>query len=136
MDRIAAHILKPRRYVTDAIALANTDADTKSMLAAGEVTTGAVLHAVKENNGNHKAAAEDLRKKVEAKKPAQTTMAPKAKPEPVTRPKAQSATEKIAKSGGQLLDLADAMCRLILDPHVELGDLEVAAKAYKKARGL
>ena len=39
-------------------------------------------------------------------------------------------------SGGQLLDLADTMCRLILDPHVELGDLEVAAKAYKKARGL
>lgn len=136
VDRIAAHILKPRRYVTDAIALANTDSDTKSMLAAGEVTPGAVLHAVKESNGDQKAASESLKKKVEAKRPPQATMAPKAKPEPVTRPKAQSATEKIAQNGGKLLDLADAMCRLILDPHIEMAELELAAEAYKEARGL
>ena len=137
VDRIAAHICKPRRYVTDAIALANTDLETKAMLAAGEVTTGAVLHAVRENNGDHKAASADLRKRVEAKKPAQSAIeSPKAKPAPVTRPKAPSAAEKIAKSGGKLLDLADAMCRLILDPHVEMAELELAAKAYKQARGL
>ncbi len=136
VDRIAAHACKPRRYVTDAIALANTDSDTKSMLAAGEVTPGAVLHAVKESNGDQKAASESLKKKVEAKRPPQATMAPKAKPEPVTRPKAQSATEKIAHNGRKLLDLADAMCRLILDPHVEMAELELAAEAYKQARGL
>jgi len=137
VERIAAHIGKPKRYVTDAIALAGVDQEAKEMLSAGEVTPGAVLHAVKENNGNHKQAAAALRKAVEAKKPAQASLdTPKAKPEPVTRPKAPSATEQIAKSSGKLLDLADTMCRLILDPHVEMGELELAAEAYKEARGL
>jgi ParB/RepB/Spo0J family partition protein len=35
-----------------------------------------------------------------------------------------------------VLDLADAMYRLILDPNVDLEELELAAKAYGKARGL
>ena len=40
--------MKPRRYVTEAIALSQVDTEAKQMMAAGEVTAGAVLHAVKE----------------------------------------------------------------------------------------
>ena len=145
IDRIAAHICKTKRYVTEAIALSNVSVEAKAMLAAGTVTPGAVLHAVKENGPE--AAATVLKGQVEEsfrrapEPPAQaalpnTPAKPAPKPKPVARPKAPSAKEQIAKKAPNLLELADAMYRLILDPNIELAELELAAKAYGKARGL
>lgn len=135
VDRIAAHACKSRRYVSEAIALSNVSADSKAMLAAGEVTPGAVLNAVKDHRGDQQAAASDLKQRVEEKCPAQKTLTGKSKPKPVTRPKKQSASEKIVKGSGKLLDLADAMCRLILDTKIGRDELKLAAEAYKEARG-
>ena len=140
VDRIAAHAMKPRRYVTEAIALSQVDTEAKQMMAAGEVTAGAVLHAVKEKNGNQAAAVAELKEKVKAKEPRQAMISgtPRPKPEPVTRPKAPSAKDAIAKAAPSLLELADAMCRLFFDQTIPDWKQEVteAAKAYKNARGL
>ena len=38
--------------------------------------------------------------------------------------------------GEPTLDLADAVCRLVLDDKVSIDEVILAAKAYKKARGL
>jgi len=134
VDRIAAHICKPRRYVSEAIALSNVSVDAKAMLAAGEVTPGAVLHAIKDHQGAQQAAASDLKKRVEAKRPAQKMLTGKTKPVPVARPKKPSANALITGRAKTLLDLADAMCRLILDPKISRDELKLAAEAYREAR--
>jgi ParB-like chromosome segregation protein Spo0J len=134
VDRIAAHICKPRRYVSEAIALSNVSVDAKAMLAAGEVTPGAVLHAIKDHQGDQQAAASDLKKRVEAKRPAQKMLTGKTKPVPVARPKKPSANALITGRAKTLLDLADAMCRLILDPKISRDELKLAAEAYREAR--
>jgi ParB-like chromosome segregation protein Spo0J len=113
IDKIAASICKSKRYVTDAIALSNVSLDAKAMLSAGEVTTGAVLHAVKEVG--LKAAAESLHEAVAAQpQPAQTTI-PGTKPakvKPVSRPKAASKKEvkikTVLKAVKLLLDDVEA----------------------------
>ena len=138
VEEIAARVCKPVRYVTEAIALSNVSLEAKAMLSAGQVTPGAVLHAIKEHGPD--AAAEELKAQIEAQpqpsQPAQAsipgTIKP-VKPKPITRPKAESKTDLKNRT---FLELADALCRLVLDPSVELNDLELAAKAYKKARGI
>jgi len=146
IEAIAAHACKSKRYVTEAIELARTitkSTAVKEMLNEGEVTPSAVLHAIKERDGDADAAAETLREAVAAQprpaEPPQTSIAgtaKAAKPRPVTRPKAPSAKEKEVQNGSKLLTLADAMYRLILDLNVDMSELELAAKAYGKARGL
>jgi hypothetical protein len=145
IDDIAARVCKPKRYVTEAIALSNTPIEAKEMLAAGTVTPGAVLHAVAGKDGDSLPA---LKKRVEAapkpQEPAKATLpgtpAPQPKPVPVARPKKASVKEQIIKSmeakpGKSVLELADAMYRLIMDEQ-PWNELELAAKAYGKARGL
>ena len=89
--QIAAHICKSLRYVTDAIALSNVSIEAKTMLSAGQVTPGAVLHAVKEHGPDK--AAEALQEAVAAQPdPPQATIpgTKPAKKKPVARPKAES----------------------------------------------
>lgn len=140
VEDIAARVCKPKRYVSDAIALANTSVDAKAMLAAGTVTPGAVLHAVREHGDD---AVDVLKGAVAAQEPAsepQPTLpgaSPKpSKPKPVARPKKPSKKEQIAKSAPSLLELADAMYRAWAEDFADVGDMPDAAKAYRKARGL
>jgi ParB-like chromosome segregation protein Spo0J len=98
-DKIAASICKSKRYVTDAIALSNVSLDAKAMLSAGEVTTGAVLHAVKEVGPE--AASESLHEAVAAQpQPSQATIPGRkpAKVKPVSRPKAASKKDQNIKT--------------------------------------
>lgn len=91
VEWVAASICKSKRYVTDAIALSNVSLDAKAMLSAGEVTPGAVLHAVREVGPE--AAAESLHEAVASQpRPSQASI-PGTKPakvKPVSRPKAES----------------------------------------------
>ena len=99
IDKIAASICKSKRYVTDAISLSNVSLDAKAMLSAGEVTPGAVLHAVKEVGPE--AAVESLHEAVAAQpQPAQTNI-PGTKPakvKPLSRPKAASKKDQNIKT--------------------------------------
>ena len=81
---------------------------------------------------------ETVASRPKAKESAQTSFpGPKAKaPKPVARPKKPSAKEEIAKAAPKLLDLADAMARLILDENVMLEEPQRVAREYIKARGL
>lgn len=99
IDKIAASICKSKRYVTDAIALSNVSLDAKAMLSAGEVTKGAVLHAVKEVGPE--AAAESLHKAVAAQPPPSQDTIPGTKPakvKPISRPKASSKKDVAIKT--------------------------------------
>ena len=138
---IAARVCKPVRYVTEAIALSNVPLEAKELLTAGTATAGAVLHAVKGKDGDSLPA---LKKRVEEapkpQPPAQTSLpgstAKAPKPTPVTRPKAPSVKEQVAKKAPNLLELADAFYRLYFDRGVDVSEVDAAAKAYGKARGL
>jgi ParB-like chromosome segregation protein Spo0J len=141
VKRIAAHLCKTVRYVNEAIALSNVSDDAKSLLAAGAATPGAVLHAVAGKDGD---SVEALKTRI-AERPADPARKQRAlpgvpakatKPKPVARPKKPSAKEQIAKKAPNLLELADAVCRLVLDDDVAIDEVILAAKAYKKARGL
>lgn len=140
-ERIAAYICKSLRYVNEAISLSNVSLEAKAMLANGQVTAGAVLHAVKEHGAEEgvKTLKEAVAKQPRPKEPAQKTLpgasAKVVKPKPVARPKKPSEKEKIAKSAPSVLELADAMYRLILDEQ-PWSELELAAKAYGQARDL
>ena len=147
VQKIANHICKPVRYVTEAIALHNAPAEAKALVAAGEVTPGAVRHELKQaaKAGKPPESIVAPLKQAAASRPApappkQTPLAgvpskPAPKPKPAARPKAPSAKDTVAKTAPKLLDLADAMCRLILDEQ-PWSELELAAKAYQKAREL
>ena len=138
---IAQHICKSLRYVNEAIALSNVSLEAKSMLAAGEVTPGAVLHAVKAHGD---AATTVLREQVteayrRAPEPPQAPLEgipAKQKPRPVARPKAPSTAEKATAQNRSALDLADAFYRLYWDTGVDASEVDAAAKEYGKARGL
>jgi hypothetical protein len=146
---IAAHICKTVRYVNEAISLSNVPVEAKEMLREGSVTPGAVLHAVSGKDGDslpklkaRVAAAPKPQPKddgylrnVELHGPSFTTTRNPPKYKPVARPKKPSAAEQTAKSAPSLLELADAMCRLILDREPS-DEIDLAANAYKKARGL
>lgn len=141
IEDIAARVCKSKRYVTEAIALSNSPLEAKEMLAAGEVTTGAVLHAVKEHGPD--AAAKVLKDRVEAQpkppEPRQSSIpgtAKPSKPKPVARPKKQSAKEQIAKSAPECLALADKLAAVVLDNDGSWSKAVAAAKAYKTARGV
>ena len=58
----------------------------------------------------------------------------------VSRPKgAGVATKAKVENEGNYkkwIELADAMMRIALDPHLDISEVEIAARAYKKARGL
>ena len=149
IDAIAAHACRPKRYVTEAIELARTitaSGSVKAMLNEGSVTPGAVLSAVKEHREDPnpaESAARDLEERVAAQPapepPAQASIpgtAKPPKPKPVARPKKPSAKEAVAKAAPSLLELADAMCRLILDDNIPINEAQLAAEEYKEARGL
>ena len=130
-EKIAAYIGKPIRYVSEAIALSNVSIEAKSMLAAGQVTAGAVLSAVK--NAGPDAAAEVLQTQVAEKK----AKAPAGKkPAPVSRPKTPSAKEKIANTVPTILELADKLARMVVDEDQSIDKVIAAARAYLKARGV
>jgi hypothetical protein len=140
-EKIAAHICKPERYVTEAIELSNVPLEAKAMLSAGEVTGAAVLAAVKEHGPE--AAVKPLKEAVAARKDT-SKPAPRHKelsererklqepPEPQQQP--VPAPKRTPER--KLLDLADAMCRLILDDNIPLNEAQLAAEEYKKMRGL
>jgi hypothetical protein len=146
---IAAHICKTIRYVNEALALANVPVEAKEMLRDGSVTPGAVLHAVNGKDGDslpklkaRVAAAPKPQPKddgylrnVELHGPSFTTTRNPPKYKPVARPKKPSAAEQTAKKAPAVLELADAMYRLIIDEQ-PWNELELAAKAYGTARGL
>jgi hypothetical protein len=148
IEAIAAHACKTKRWVSDAIELARTITATgeavKVLLNEGKVTTGAVLHAVKEEG--HEAAAVVLQEQVKeaeesAPRPAQTSIPGTEKPsrvKPVARPKKQSAREVAIRTVPSnvltLLELADKACALILDDDVMISESQKAAKAYQKMR--
>jgi len=141
-QEIARRVCKPVRYVTEAIALSAVPLEAKAMLSKGTVTPGAVLHAVEGKDGD---SMDTLKAKVAAqpkpKEPAQKILpnvpAAKApKPKPVARPKKPSVKEEIAKKAPNLLELADAFYRLYFDKGVDVTEVDNAAKAYGKARGL
>ena len=130
--QIAAHICKTLRYVTDAIALSNVSIEAKTMLSAGQVTPGAVLHAVKVNGPDK--ATEALQEAVAAQPdPLQATIlgTKPSKPRPVARPKAES---KGALEIKTVLDLADDLAMKALDDELPISEVWKAAKAYQKAR--
>ena len=139
--KIARHICRPLRYVTDALALAGVPEEAKQLLNEGAVTKDAVLHAVKGKDGDSLGALKERAAgRLKAQPPTQAsipgTPAPRAKAAPpVARPKKPSAQESIAKKAPSLLELADSMYRLIMDEQ-PWTELELAAKAYGKARGI
>jgi hypothetical protein len=99
-DWIAEHIGKPRRFITDAIALHDAPEEAKALVAAGEVTPSAVLHAVKEHGADE--GVKVLKAAVAARptppSPAQASIPGTAKPakapKPVARPKVLSKREQ------------------------------------------
>ena len=121
IPQIAAHICKTVRYCTDSLALADVPLEAKEMLNEGSVTPGAVLHAVSGKDGDSLPALKERAKTAD---------------KPVARPKKPSATETTAKAAPNLLELADAMCRAIMDDDVLWEQLQLTATAYQKARGL
>lgn len=121
-EKIAASICKSVRYVTEAIALSNVSLEAKSMLAAGAVTPGRILHAAQGKDGD---SIEQVKQEV-SKRPE--------KDKPVPRPKKQSATEKTAKSAPTLLELADEMYKAFSDLYGDEDELPNAAREYWKER--
>jgi ParB-like chromosome segregation protein Spo0J len=97
-EKIASHIGKPLRYVTDAIALVDTPLEAKRMIAAGLVTSAHVLHAVHERGDG---AVSHLKEQVAARSggTGKTT-------KPLPRPKAPTI-------GQRALTAADELCRYI-----------------------
>jgi hypothetical protein len=144
VDDIAARVCKPKRYVTDAIALSNTSIEAKAMLAAGEVTPGAVLHAVKEHGPEEgvKALKEEVYRRAPATpEPKQSTLPgspakPAPKPKPIARPKKLSAKEEEVKKLPTVYDLADTLARLVLDDDAPFPEVQAAAKTYLRARNI
>ena len=135
---IAAHICKTLRYVTDAIALANVSIEAKAMLSAGQVTPGAVLHAVKEHGPDKatEALQEAIAAQPDAPEPPRATIPGTAKPskaKPVARPKAESKGSLEIKT---VLALADDLAAKALDDELPISEVWKAAKAYQKARGI
>jgi ParB-like chromosome segregation protein Spo0J len=148
---IAAHICKPVRYVTEALALHNVPVEAKAMLAAGEVTPGAVLHAVKEHGAE--AAVKVLKQAVAARpapaKAAQATLpgtpVPKAKKQkPVTREKKPSVREEALKAveppkpvdQGKFFNLAVDCLRHVIADDLPFDKIETLAFAALAAAGL
>ena len=133
IEKIAASICKSKRYVTEAVALSNVSIEAKTMLAAGEVTPGAVLNAVKVNGSD--AAASVLKREVSERR-AKT---PKGeKPEPITRPKKPSAKEEVLKSSptADLLNQAVILARHVVADDLSFDKLESLAQSFLAAAGV
>jgi hypothetical protein len=155
-DWIAEQIGKPRRFVTEAIALDDAPVEAKALVAAGEVTPGAVRSAVAAETKQAKAenrAPDPERivaplKKAVASRPApkprrQSSLPgvpsrPAKRPKPVARPKKKSVKEQIGASVPKnvltLLKLADKLADVVRDNDSTIRDCVVAAKAYQAAR--
>lgn len=143
---IAKRVCKPVRYVSEALQLSEVPLEAKAMLSKGEVTTGAVLHAVKEHGTEEgvKTLKEAVAKQPKPAEPAQKTLpgtkAKVAKPKPVTRPKTPSAKEQIAKSvsvdTGKALTLGIDLARHVIADDWEFVKLEALARKYLAAMGL
>lgn len=146
-EMIAAHICKPKRFVTECLALAEVPQEAKQMIAAGEVTAPRVLSEIRKAEKQHvpaETAVASLKKAVAAApKPAEPKqsrlpgVAAKApRPKPLTRAKKESAAEKLVKSAAECLALADKLAALVRDNDATWGPCIAAAKAYQAARGI
>jgi ParB-like chromosome segregation protein Spo0J len=146
-EMIAAHICKPKRFVTECLALAEVPQEAKQMIAAGEVTAPRVLSEIKKAEKQHvpaETAVASLKKAVAAapkppepkQKSLPGTPTKVVKPKPLTRPKKESAQEKLVKSATECLALADKLSSLVLDNDSHITDQVKAAKAYRVARGI
>lgn len=120
-EKIAASICKSSKYVTEAIALSNVSIEAKSMMAAGQVSPARVLQEVKHHGD---AAVPRLKAAVEASSPAEGRT---SKTKPLARVKAASSSEKA-------LEAADKLVALILDDGIDIDEVTLAAKAYRKIR--
>ncbi|MGB6723808.1 MAG: hypothetical protein WBE72_23615 [Terracidiphilus sp.] len=138
-EMISAHICKSKRFVTDALALADVPQEAKRMISEGEVTAPRVLSEVRQAQKRNEPASEavdSLKKAVENRpkppEPAQRripgTPSPKAKTKPLARPKAKSRHE-------HLLELADELAQTIVDDKEPITKVLALAKKYIKARG-
>jgi len=154
VEQVSAHIGKRPRYVTEAITLAQAPAEARELITEGKVTPGAVLHALKENNGNPEAAVQLLEEAVASHQPlpepepeppqpdlpglpAKTRKA--KKPKPLARPKKKSAKEALANAVPRnvltLLKLADKLADVVIsDDQTSWKKAVAAAKAYKAER--
>jgi ParB-like chromosome segregation protein Spo0J len=139
-EMIAAHICKPKRFVTDCLALAEVPQEAKQMVANGQVTAPRVLSEIRKAEKAHEPATmavESLKQAVAAapkpKEPARTRLpetgpivnAPKAKP--LAREKAGSPTDK-------LLQLADELAYMIVNDNQSIDKVIATARKYLKAR--
>lgn len=114
------------RYIKEAKELNDAPIAVKEQIKNGvdgvKVSEAKVLAEVRKNP---LLAAENIKEAARTAKAAGRTEVKREKAEPVK-----------ASTTAKLLDLADAMCRVVLDPHLSLDEAENCAKAYKKARGL
>ena len=150
-ERIAAHICKSVRYVSEAVALSNTPIEVKSMLSNGDITPGAALHAVKEHGPD--AAAEVLKAEIAAQpSPPPTAQASfpgtakPVKPKPLARPKEKSKREKALEQvpvappanrpAGELYTLAIDLARGVIADDKPFEQMERLAYSVLQAAGL
>jgi len=138
-EMIAAHICKPKRFVTECLALAEVPQEAKQMIADGQVTAPRVLSEIRKAEKHHEPAAKAVAVLKEAVAAAPKPPEPKqkslpgtppakaAKPKPLAREKAESESEKI-------LRLADELAQMVVDEDQSIDKVLAAAKRYIKAR--
>jgi len=135
IEKIAANTGKSKKYVTESITLANSPAEIKEMIAAGEITPARVRREVWQHGPNAveaiKAAIKDAASEAETAQVASETTKTR-KPAPLTRAKAPSAKDEKTE---HLLSLADSIAKMILDDDTLIPDVQAVAKKYLKARG-
>lgn len=117
VDEIAAHVGRPVRYITDAIALVGAPLEAKRMIAAGEVTAARVLHEVQQHGDD---AVTHLKQAVATGKPER---------KPLARPKAPMPSQKA-------LAAADALAHYIHgNKELQWKELQRLAGEYLGLRG-
>lgn len=126
IEAIASHACRSKRYVTDAIALANVPEEAKELLSAGTATPGAVLHAVRGTEGDSVAS---LKERVASKPKSEVVLhgVKDVKPTPVKRPKKQSDGEK-------MLSVGDKLAAKCLEGQPDWDIIERLAKQWQKGR--
>ena len=141
---IAAHICKPVRFVTEALALADVPLEAKELINEGKVTPGAVLHAVKGKDGDSLDALKEraFRRAPAVPQPRQATLPGTPtrkvkKQKPLPRPKKQSAREVALKSDmAATAKLGIDLARHVIADDLTFPKLEAFAKKLLAAAGL
>jgi ParB/RepB/Spo0J family partition protein len=124
--QIAAQIVKPVRFVTEAIALADTPQEAKAMMAAGAVTPARVLQEVAEHGDE---AVHVLSRAVEERHQNALvgSKGKSTKLKPLARRKEPNPTEKA-------LVIADKMATITVDESQSWDRVIALAKQYMKVR--